>query len=97
MTADSWVDLCAHDERPRECAAWIDARLSAARRTSWTAAELVGADFAEPRFAVDGLIPEGLTFMCGAPKLGKSWLALSQSTRQRLHSRRRAGTRGLGP
>jgi hypothetical protein len=33
-------------------------------------------DFPEPRFAVPGLVPEGLTFFAGAPKLGKSWLAL---------------------
>lgn len=46
------------------------------RRTSWTAADLMEEEFAEPRFAVDGLIPEGLAFMCGAPKLGKSWMAL---------------------
>jgi hypothetical protein len=45
-------------------------------RTSWSASDLLGATFDDPRFAVDGLIPEGLTFMCGAPKLGKSWLAL---------------------
>ena len=49
------------------------------RRTSWTASDLLGATFDDPRFAVDGLIPEGLTFMCGAPKLGKSWLALGLS------------------
>jgi hypothetical protein len=46
------------------------------RRTGWTAAELLGEDFADPRFAVDGLLPEGLAFMAGAPKLGKSWMAL---------------------
>jgi AAA domain len=46
------------------------------RRTSWSAADLLSEEFAEPRFAVDGLLPEGLTFMCGAPKLGKSWMAL---------------------
>jgi hypothetical protein len=46
------------------------------RRTSWSAADLLDATFAEARFAVDGLLPEGLTFMCGAPKLGKSWMAL---------------------
>jgi len=49
------------------------------RRTSWTAADLLAETFAEPRFAVDGLIPEGLAFMCGAPKLGKSWMALGLS------------------
>jgi hypothetical protein len=49
------------------------------RRTSWTAIELLAAEFPEPRFAVDGLYPEGLSFMCGAPKLGKSWMALGLS------------------
>lgn len=47
------------------------------RQTSWTAAELLAADLPQPRWAVDGLFPEGLAFMAGAPKLGKSWLALS--------------------
>jgi hypothetical protein len=46
------------------------------RRTSWTATELLADKFPEPRFAVPGLIPEGLSFFAGAPKLGKSWLAL---------------------
>jgi hypothetical protein len=48
-------------------------------RTSWTASDLLSTEFPEPRFAVDGLLPEGLAFMCGAPKLGKSWLALGLS------------------
>jgi AAA domain len=47
------------------------------RRTSWTAAELVAADLPAPRWAVEELFPEGLAFMCGAPKLGKSWFALA--------------------
>jgi hypothetical protein len=46
------------------------------RRTSWTAADLMAAEFPPARFAVPNLIPEGLTFFAGAPKLGKSWLAL---------------------
>jgi AAA domain-containing protein len=46
------------------------------RRTSWTATELLAETFPDPRFAVVDLIPEGLTFLAGAPKLGKSWLAL---------------------
>ena len=46
------------------------------RRTSWTAIELLAADLPAPRCAVEGLFPEGLAFMCGAPKLGKSWLAM---------------------
>ncbi len=52
--------------------------LSASRKqTSWTAEELLAAELPEPRYAVAGLLPEGLTFMCGAPKLGKSWLGLA--------------------
>jgi hypothetical protein len=42
------------------------------RRPDWTAAELIETTFPAPRFAVPGLIPEGLTFFAGAPKVGKS-------------------------
>ena len=45
-------------------------------RTSWTAAELMATDFPEPRWAVPGVIAEGLTVLAGPPKAGKSWLAL---------------------
>jgi hypothetical protein len=45
-------------------------------RTVWTAAELLAADFPEPRWAVPKLIPEGVTLLAGAPKIGKSWLGL---------------------
>ncbi len=46
------------------------------RQTSWTAAQLLAADFPEPQWAVPGIIPTGLTFLAGRPKVGKSWLAL---------------------
>jgi hypothetical protein len=46
------------------------------RKTSWTAAELLDADFPEPQWAVPGLVPAGLTILAGRPKIGKSWLAL---------------------
>jgi hypothetical protein len=46
-------------------------------RTGWTAAELMLVEFPEPRFAVPGLLAEGLNLLCGAPKLGKSWMALN--------------------
>jgi hypothetical protein len=49
----------------------------AALRTSWTADALMAAELPDPRWAVDGLFPEGLAIMAGAPKLGKSWLALA--------------------
>ena len=46
------------------------------RPRSWTAAELLDASFPPPRWAIDGLIPEGVTLLAGPPKVGKSWLAL---------------------
>lgn len=47
------------------------------RRTSWTAPDLLAAVFPEPRWAVPGVLAEGLSFFAGAPKLGKSWFALN--------------------
>jgi hypothetical protein len=46
------------------------------RRTTWTAAELLAEQLPEQRWAIDGLLAEGLAFFAGAPKLGKSWMAL---------------------
>jgi hypothetical protein len=45
-------------------------------RTSWTAADLMAMEFPEPRWAVPGLIAEGVSLLAGPPKVGKSWLAL---------------------
>lgn len=42
----------------------------------FTAAELVATTFPEPRWAVPGLVAEGLNLLVGSPKLGKSWLVL---------------------
>lgn len=44
------------------------------RFTSW--AELLTMQFPEPVWAIPKLLPVGLTFLAGRPKLGKSWLAL---------------------
>jgi hypothetical protein len=45
--------------------------------TIQSAAELLAREFPEPKFAVYGLLSEGVTIFAGKPKLGKSWLALS--------------------
>lgn len=42
----------------------------------FTAHDLMGATFPEPRWAVPGLVAEGLNLLVGSPKLGKSWLCL---------------------
>ena len=36
----------------------------------------MAADFPEPRWAVPGIVAEGVTVLAGAPKVGKSWLGL---------------------
>ena len=43
----------------------------------FTAAELEGMRFPEPRWAVEGVLAEGLSILGGRPKIGKSWLALA--------------------
>ena len=45
-------------------------------KTHWTAAELLAHDFPPVRWAVPGVIAEGLTLLAGAPKVGKSWASL---------------------
>lgn len=42
----------------------------------YSAGDLLLREFAEPRWAVPGLVPEGLSALAGKPKMGKSWLAL---------------------
>jgi hypothetical protein len=45
-------------------------------RSVWTADELMGTEFPEMRWAVDGVLAEGVNVLAGAPKFGKSWMAL---------------------
>lgn len=45
-------------------------------KTTWTAAELLHTEFPDPKWAVPDVIPVGLSFLAGRPKVGKSWLAL---------------------
>jgi RecA-family ATPase len=40
------------------------------------AEELMTKELPIPRWAIPNLIPDGLTFFCGPPKVGKSWAAL---------------------
>lgn len=41
-----------------------------------SAKELLTKVFPKPKYAVDGLLPEGVTVLVGKPKLGKSWLGI---------------------
>lgn len=46
------------------------------RQSSWDLWDLMQARFPEPQWIVPDLIPEGLTLLVGAPKVGKSWFLL---------------------
>jgi hypothetical protein len=39
--------------------------------------ELMSREFEPPNWIIEGFIPEGLTFIVGKPKIGKSWLSLA--------------------
>ena len=42
----------------------------------WDARDLMATDFPAPKWAVPGVICEGLSLLAGPPKVGKSWLSL---------------------
>lgn len=69
-------DASNYDENGTHLAAATLEREGKNRGVYYTAADLMGTDFPEPRWAVPGLVAEGLTILAGAPKLGKSWLCL---------------------
>lgn len=48
----------------------------APRQTSWSAPELRAIEFPEPRWAVPGIVAEGVSLLAGPPKVGKSWILL---------------------
>ncbi|MFI7586267.1 AAA family ATPase [Spongisporangium articulatum] len=45
------------------------------RPVLWSAARLMDTYFPPPKWAVPGVLCEGLTLLAGAPKVGKSWLS----------------------
>lgn len=45
-------------------------------RNAWTADQLMATPFPEPKWAVPGIVAEGVTLFAGPPKVGKSWLSL---------------------
>ena len=45
----------------------------------WTMDELLSTEFPELRWVVPGLLPIGLSWLAGRPKLGKSWLGLQMA------------------
>jgi hypothetical protein len=63
---------------PREALRVVESRQrsTAPTPTTISAAFLLGLELPEARWAVPGVLPEGVTILAGKPKIGKSWLAL---------------------
>lgn len=55
-------------------------RLAALPVQGYTVQELLDMNFPPPAWIVPNLLTTGLTILAGAPKLGKSWLALALAT-----------------
>ena len=64
--------------------------MSDALAGTFTAADLMARDFAPIDYTVPGLVPQGLSLLVAAPKIGKSWLVLG------LGVAVAGGTRALG-
>jgi hypothetical protein len=47
--------------------------------TTFTAADLMAEKLPEARWVVPHVLPEGVTFLAGKPKLGKSWMVMGLS------------------
>lgn len=47
-----------------------------AKYGAYTGKDLMTREIPPPSFIVDGLIPEGLSYIIAAPKIGKSWMVL---------------------
>jgi len=64
-----------------------------------TATELMEKEFPPPEWLIEGLLPEGLTVLSGAPKIGKSWLslqlALAVTTGRPIFGRAPASEKGV--
>jgi hypothetical protein len=66
----------AQEEERRRAEANGQTTKGAPAARAYTAADLLAENLPEPRWAIEGILPEGLTLLAGKPKLGKSWLCL---------------------
>lgn len=81
-----WLDAGGDAEElerlAREASEWILPKpkvggdLSDGSLGTFTAADLLAAELPPVRWAVPGLVPEGVTLLAGKAKMGKSWLTL---------------------
>jgi hypothetical protein len=70
-------ELIDDESLTKKVKGWLSIKEAASPAvTTFTAADLQGMQFPDPKWAVPNLVPEGLTLLAGKPKVGKSWLVL---------------------
>ncbi|MQA78095.1 MAG: AAA family ATPase [Streptosporangiales bacterium] len=72
MSDFSWDDEPAHSHAAAEVTTNAPDLLAGLRNGKW----LDGQVFLPLTYAVPGVVPEGLSLLVGAPKIGKSWMVL---------------------
>ena len=76
QTADADQAVSGEAETGRRLRVVDDTDTPPARKVAWTADQLMSEVFVPPVWAVPGIIAEGVSLLCGPPKVGKSWASL---------------------
>ena len=71
-----YVTISVQEIENKNCSNNIEGGDSMNKLHTITAEDLQNRTYEPTHFLVDELIPEGLHILAGAPKIGKSWLAL---------------------
>ncbi len=69
-------DVLEAPETPAERRTRLEMDTKIGRPSGMNAADLMAAEFPDIKWIVPGYLTEGLTLLAGAPKIGKSWMAL---------------------
>lgn len=76
-TPQAKSDLTDHLEAGYRFDQLLPLTMRSVRRTRWTLASILATKPEPLRWVLPGVIPEGLTLLVGAPKVGKSWWNLN--------------------
>lgn len=76
-TPQAKSDLTDHLEAGYRFDQLVPLTMRSVRRTRWTLASIMSTQPEPLRWVLPGVIPEGLTLLVGAPKVGKSWWNLN--------------------
>lgn len=73
LVLDAKADLTDHFDAGHELADLVQVPMRGVRRTRFSFSTVLATEPPPLRWAIEGVIPEGLTLLVGAPKAGKSW------------------------